>query len=96
MALFRYAKSWVYGLYSSFGMYLGHFFAWICSGVMGAAVGREMHPGLMAFEAAGLGGHSGHLLFHAPSSLLPLAPRVSLGLDRLHPAPLFWKRKGFF
>ena len=56
MALFRYAKKWYYGFYSAFGMYLGHFLAWICSGIMGAGVAREMHPGLMAFEAAGLAG----------------------------------------
>jgi purine-cytosine permease-like protein len=37
MALFRYAKSASYGLYSAFGMYLGHYLAWICAGTMGAA-----------------------------------------------------------
>ncbi|MGB9863212.1 MAG: hypothetical protein ACPLPQ_05340 [Candidatus Saccharicenans sp.] len=56
MALFRYAKKWTYGFYSAFGMYSGHFLAWICSGIMVAAIGREMHPGKMAFEALGLAG----------------------------------------
>lgn len=56
MALFRYAKKWTYGFYSAFGMYTGHFLAWICSGIMVAAIGREMHPGLMAFEALGIAG----------------------------------------
>ena len=56
MALFRYARSWKYGLFSAFGMYPGHMLAWICSGVMVAAVDREMNPGLMAHEAAGLAG----------------------------------------
>ncbi|NLX12300.1 MAG: nucleoside transporter, partial [Phycisphaerales bacterium] len=37
MALFRYAKRSSYGLYSALGMYLGHYLAWICAGVMGAA-----------------------------------------------------------
>jgi cytosine permease len=36
MALFRYAKRISYGFYSSFGMYLGHYLAWICAGIMGA------------------------------------------------------------
>ena len=45
MAIFRYAKKWTYGLYSAFGMYPGHMLAWICSGIMVAAVGREMNPG---------------------------------------------------
>lgn len=37
MAIFRYAKSSWYGLYSAFGMFLGHYVAWICAGIMGAA-----------------------------------------------------------
>jgi purine-cytosine permease-like protein len=56
MAIFRYARKWTYGLYSAFGMYSGHFLAWICSGVMVAAIGREMNPGKMAYEALGLAG----------------------------------------
>jgi purine-cytosine permease-like protein len=56
MALFRYAPRPSYGLFSAFGMYLGHTLAWICSGVMVAAVARDMNPGLMAYEAAGLAG----------------------------------------
>ena len=56
MAVFRYAKSWKYGLYSAFGMFPGHMLAWICSGVMVAGINRQMNPGLMAFEAAGIAG----------------------------------------
>jgi purine-cytosine permease-like protein len=56
MAVFRYAKDWKYGLYSAFGMFPGHMLAWICSGVMVAGVNRQMNPGLMAFEAAGVAG----------------------------------------
>lgn len=62
MALFRYAKKWTYGFYSAFGMYTGHFLAWICSGIMVAAIGREMHPGLMAFEALGIAGAAAVML----------------------------------
>ena len=56
MALFRYARHWAYGLYSAFGMYPGHMLAWLCSGIMVAAVGRQMDPGMMAAEAAGIAG----------------------------------------
>ena len=56
MALFRYARHWSYGLYSAIGMYMGHMLAWICSGIMVAAVSREMNPGLMAYEAIGIAG----------------------------------------
>jgi purine-cytosine permease-like protein len=56
MAIFRYARSWRAGLASAFGMYPGHMLAWICSGVMVAGINREMNPGLMAYEAAGVAG----------------------------------------
>lgn len=36
MALLRYAKSHWYGLYSAFGMFIGHYLAWIFAGMMGA------------------------------------------------------------
>ncbi len=36
MALFRYAKTAKYGLVSSYGMFVGHFFAWGSAGIMGA------------------------------------------------------------
>ncbi len=56
MAILRYARKWKYGLFSAFGMYPGHYLAWLCSGIMMAAVAREMNPGLMAYEAAGIAG----------------------------------------
>ncbi len=56
MALFRYARHWMFGLYSACGMFPGHMLAWLCSGVMVAAVNRQMDPGVMAFEAAGFAG----------------------------------------
>ncbi len=56
MAVLRYAKNWKYGFFSAFGMYPGHFLAWVCSGIMVAAVAREMNPGAMAYTAAGLAG----------------------------------------
>jgi len=65
MALFRYARHWSYGLYSAFGMYLGHYVAWICAGVMGAAVASRvmmdtpltlLDSGEVAFRALGIAG----------------------------------------
>lgn len=56
MAVFRYARRWTYGFYSAFGMYLGHYVAWICAGVMGAVIGAQLNPGRMADAAAGVAG----------------------------------------
>jgi len=60
MALFRYARRPWYGVYSAFGMYLGHYLAWICAGVMGAAAAAlakqrlvELDSGAVAFSALG-------------------------------------------
>ncbi|MCJ7776978.1 MAG: hypothetical protein MUP16_01515, partial [Sedimentisphaerales bacterium] len=63
MALLRYAKRTSYGLYSAFGMYLGHYLAWICAGIMGAAtalvLGKSMgqlDAGGVAWQALGVSG----------------------------------------
>lgn len=37
VTIFRYAKKWQMGFTSAFGMFLGHYMAWICSGILCAA-----------------------------------------------------------
>ena len=56
MALFRYARRPWYGLFTATGIYPGHFLAWLCSGIMVAAIGRDMAPGKMAYAAIGIAG----------------------------------------
>lgn len=51
MAIFRFAKSSWYGLYSSLGMFLGHYLAWICAGIMGAAAARLTATPLMMLDS---------------------------------------------
>ena len=51
MTLLRYAKKWQYGFFSAFGMYLGHFVAWIESGILVALAlqqSGEVAPGPIA------------------------------------------------
>jgi cytosine permease len=90
MALFRYAKSWKYGLYSAFGMYPGHMLAWLCSGIMVAGINREMNPGLMAFEAAGLAGLAAVVLA-GWTTANPTFYRVGLALQTVTPNWPRWK-----
>ncbi|MCA9450365.1 MAG: nucleoside transporter, partial [Candidatus Omnitrophica bacterium] len=52
-----------YGLFSAFGMYLGHFLAWICAGAMGAAAAlilntplTSLDAGEVAWQALGISG----------------------------------------
>ena len=51
MALFRFARHWGYGLYSGVGMFLGHYLAWICAGIMGAAAAKLLHAELSVYDA---------------------------------------------
>jgi NCS1 family nucleobase:cation symporter-1 len=63
MALFRFARHWRYGLFSAFGMYVGHYLAWIAAGVMGAAAAfvaqkplARLDSGDVANQALGVAG----------------------------------------
>lgn len=51
MALFRFAKRSWYGVYSSFGMLLGHYMAWICAGIMGAGAAKMLGKPLVALDS---------------------------------------------
>jgi purine-cytosine permease-like protein len=90
LAIFRYAKKWTYGLYTAFGMFPGHMLAWISSGIMVAAVGREMNPGLMAYEAAGLAGVAG-LILAGWTTANPTLYRAGLALQVITPNWPRWK-----
>ena len=66
VTIFRYAKKWQYGFASAFGMFIGHYFAWIASGILCAAfilsqraAGVEtpnVNPGNIAWLGAGWAG----------------------------------------
>ncbi len=54
--IYRYAKKWQYGFASAAGMYIGHFMAWIASGIMCAAALGNTTPGPIAYGAIGMAG----------------------------------------
>ena len=63
MAIFRFARRPSYGLLSAFGMYVGHYLAWICAGIMGAAAAfvtrtplSQLDSGDVANQALGAAG----------------------------------------
>jgi purine-cytosine permease-like protein len=66
VTIFRYAKKWHYGFASAFGMFIGHYVAWICSGIMCAAfilvqteagvAQPNVNPGNIAWLGAGWAG----------------------------------------
>ena len=55
MAMFRFARKKSYGLFSSFGMFLGHYLAWICAGVMGAGAAVLLGSPLVQLDAGEVG-----------------------------------------
>jgi len=90
MATLRFAPTWKYGFYSALGMFPGHFLAWMCSGVMVAAVAREMNPGLMAYEAAGIAGALA-VLIAGWTTANPTLYRAGLALQAVSPNWPRWR-----
>ena len=95
MAIFRYARSSAYGLYSAFGMFLGHYLAWICAGVMGAMAAlmlkkniAELDSGAVATMALGLSGILAVMLAGWTTSN-PTLYRAGLALQAVTPG---WPR----
>jgi len=63
MTLLRFARKSSYGYFSAFGMFVGHYVAWICAGIMGAGVALilkssigQLDAGEVAFQSLGLTG----------------------------------------
>ncbi len=60
MTLLRFARHSRYGYFSALGMFIGHYLAWICAGVMGAGAAIllsttivALDPGAVAYQALG-------------------------------------------
>ncbi len=91
MTLLRYAKSWKYGFLSAFGMYLGHFVAWIASGILVALAMQnsgEVAPGPIAFLGAGVAGAI-CVIIAGWTTANPTIYRAGLALQTISPN---WKR----
>lgn len=63
MTILRFARKSSYGYFSALGMFLGHYMAWICAGVMGAAAAltlnstiSQLDAGEVAYQALGWAG----------------------------------------
>ncbi|WP_440903414.1 purine-cytosine permease family protein [Catenovulum sp. SX2] len=63
MTILRFARSKNYGYFAALGMFIGHFLAWICAGMMGAGAGlllnmpvNQLDAGEVAYQALGAAG----------------------------------------
>ena len=91
MALFRFARKSSYGLFSAFGMFLGHYLAWICAGLMGAGVAlllqtplTKLDPGEVAYRALGASGILA-VIFAGWTTSNPTLYRAGLALQAITP-----------
>lgn len=51
MTVLRFARSRHYGWFSALGMYIGHFGAWVCAGIMGAGAALLLKTGIQTLDA---------------------------------------------
>ena len=90
MTILRYAKRWEYGFFSAFGMYLGHFVAWIASGILVAAALGEVAPGPIAYLGAGVAGALA-VIIAGWTTANPTLYRAGLALQTVSPNWQRWK-----
>src|SRR5437867_4301079 len=88
MTVLRYAKRWHYGFLSACGMYLGHFVAWIASGILCAAALGDVAPGPIAYLGAGVTG-AATVVIASWTTAHPTLYRAGLALQTISPN---WKR----
>jgi purine-cytosine permease-like protein len=90
MTILRFAKKWTYGFLSAFGMYLGHFVAWIASGILCAAALGNVAPGPIAYLGAGVAGILAVVIAGWTTSN-PTLYRAGLALQTITPNWRRWK-----
>lgn len=88
LTILRYARKWQYGAFSAFGMYLGHYIAWVASGILTAAALGEIAPGPIAYLGAGVAGAL-CVVIAGWTTANPTLYRAGLALQTVTPN---WKR----
>ena len=95
MTLLRYARKPQYGYFSALGMFIGHYVAWVCAGVMGAGAAllvktqiQQLDAGEVAFQALGAAGILAVIIAGWTTSN-PTIYRAGLAFQSLNPK---WSR----
>lgn len=92
LTILRYAKKWQYGFASAFGMYLGHFVAWIAASILYALALQQGNdspaPGPIAYLGAGYAGVIA-VVVAGWTTANPTIYRAGLALQTITPN---WKR----
>ena len=95
MTLLRFARRSSYGFFSVLGMFIGHYAAWMCAGIMGAGAAlvlgvamTELDAGEVAFQALGAAGIVAVIIAGLTTSN-PTIYRAGLAFQSLNPK---WSR----
>jgi purine-cytosine permease-like protein len=96
MSLLRYAKKWQYGFSSAAGMFLGHYIAWIASGILYSLFliqsnnSTEFAPGPVAYNAVGIAGAL-CVIIAGWTTANPTLARAGLAVQAINPKWKTWK-----
>ena len=94
MSIYRYAKKPSYGYASAFGMFIGHFMAWVASGILCALAlqqgNSDPSPGQIAYLGAGYTGLI-CVVIAGWTTANPTIYRAGLALQALIPGMKRWK-----
>ena len=96
LSILRYAKKWTAGFASAGGMYVGHYVAWLASGILYALFlqqsneNLEFAPGPVAYSAAGITGAL-CVIIAGWTTANPTIYRAGLALQAIMPKAKTWK-----
>ena len=96
MSILRYAKKWQYGFASAAGMFVGHYIAWIASGILYSLFllesnnSLEFAPGSIAYRAAGTAGAI-CVIIAGWTTANPTIYRAGLAVQAVMPNTRTWK-----
>ncbi|MEM7657427.1 MAG: hypothetical protein AAF399_14930 [Bacteroidota bacterium] len=96
MSILRYAKDWKAGFTSAAGMYVGHYLAWMASGILYAVFlsksqnSLEFAPGPIAYYAAGTAGAL-CVIIAGWTTANPTIYRAGLAVQAVMPKAKTWK-----
>jgi purine-cytosine permease-like protein len=96
LSIFRYARSWKAGFTPAAGMYVGHYIAWLASGILYAVFlqksqnSLEFAPGPIAYYAAGAAGAI-CVIIAGWTTANPTIYRAGLAVQAIIPNSKTWK-----
>lgn len=96
MSILRYAKSWKSGFTAAGGMYVGHYIAWLASGILYAVFlqqnqnSQTFAPGPIAYYAAGIAGAL-CVIIAGWTTANPTIYRAGLAVQAIMPKAKTWK-----